>query len=142
MTSRIMLVGNEHSKTERILVKEGYRVYLTSKDVVAEACSKSPEVIIFLNHTTKDLNVCASLQKYKKTRDIPLVILSPKRNRQSTILALQVGCIDFIEESIQISLLLSKIRTYLRISKIRSICSTLQTKLLIGEQNDNTNNSC
>lgn len=135
MTNKIMLVDScnfDLVHTACSLEGEGYDVCTSSsrpERALDVALSESPD-LIFLDYEHGGLDTCQALQANVKTRDIPVVIVSSvKTDKESTMLALKFGCIDFIQEGEKDSVVLNKLRTYLRISKIRALCNTINKKI-------------
>ena len=135
MTNKIMLVDScnfDLIHTAYSLETDGYSVCKSTSDtnnIIKVALAESPD-IIFLDYDNEGLATCQALQANKMTNDIPVIIMSSaKKNKESTMLALKFGCIDFIHEGDKDVAILSKLRTYLRLAKIKSICRVITNKL-------------
>lgn len=127
MTNKVMLVDSQNfDLVQTTCSLEGYEVCTTSEDgALTEAISEHPDLIL-LDYNQGGLATCQALQDNTKTRDIPVVLLSfVAQDKESTMLAFKFGCIDFIQENGKVDELLSKLRTYLRLTKIRSISNKL-----------------
>jgi CheY-like chemotaxis protein len=135
MKPKILLVDScnfDLVQTACILEGEGYLVCTTHSDptqALDKALEEKPD-LIFLDYEHSGLETCQFLQANKATRDTPIIIMSTTgTNKEGTLLALKFGCIDFIDEGDKQDLVLQKLRTYLRLSKIRRICTDLCEKI-------------
>ena len=129
MTRKIMLVDSNSFNLVHIansLRSEGFDVCVTTKELaVATAAVEQPD-LIFLDYDNEGLATCQALQALKETQDILVIsISSAARNKESTMLALKSGCIDLIQNTEKFDVVLSKLRTYLRLSRIRAISNKL-----------------
>jgi DNA-binding response OmpR family regulator len=99
-----------------ILKKEGYEIDVASDATrVYQQEGKLPNLFILdrqLLNSSDGLEACRYLKSRENTKDIPVIMISA--TPEIGVLAIKAGAEDYLEKPFSISLLLEKIRKFLK----------------------------
>ena len=126
MSTKVFLVEDEQSiitLVEYNLKKEGFKVAFSSngEEALKEIKSYEPDIVL-LDWMLPDLSgidVCKSLKKDTKFRDIPIIMLTAKGEEEDKVSALNAGADDYITKPFGHAELIARINALLRRSKPR-----------------------
>lgn len=126
MSTKVFLVEDEQSiitLVEYNLKKEGFKVAFSSngEEALKEIKSHEPDIVL-LDWMLPDLSgidVCKSLKKDTKFRDIPIIMLTAKGEEEDKVSALNAGADDYITKPFGHAELIARINALLRRSKPR-----------------------
>ena len=126
MSTKVFLVEDEQSiitLVEYNLKKEGFKVAFSSngEEALKEIKSYEPDIVL-LDWMLPDLSgidVCKSLKKDTKFRDIPIIMLTAKGEEEDKVSALNAGADDYITKPFGHAELTARINALLRRSKPR-----------------------
>jgi len=118
---RILIIEDEEDIQELLqynLSKEGLRTIaaLSGEDGLKKA-RKEPVDLVLLDLMLPGmdgLDVCRSLKKDEKTRNIPLVMLTAKGEEADVVAGLELGADDYIVKPFSPKILIARIKTVLR----------------------------
>lgn len=116
-----------------LLLENGFKVRLANNGGMAlkSIRSKQPDLIL-LDITMPVLNgfeVCQQLKQHKSTTDIPVIFLSALKEQVDIIQGFSVGGVDFISKPFKSEILLARISTHLKISKLQKDLQALNKGL-------------
>jgi len=99
-----------------ILRREGYEIEVSSDaNTLYEDNSKLPHLFILdrqLQNSSDGLEACKYLKSKEATKDIPVIMISA--TPEIGVLAQKAGAEDYLEKPFTISVLLEKIKKFLR----------------------------
>lgn len=121
MNDRILVVEDESNIQELIkynLEKNGYKVILADNGTAGlnEALSNVPDLILLdlMLPGLDGLEVCKRLRADKRTRRVPIFMLTAKSEELDKVLGLELGADDYITKPFSIKELVARIRAALR----------------------------
>jgi len=119
MGKRIVIAEDDPSIQKMfkiILGREGYEIEVSSDaNMVYEGSSKLPSLFILdrqLQNSTDGLEACKYLKSKEATKNIPVIMISA--TPEIGMLATKAGAEDYLEKPFSISLLLEKIKKFLK----------------------------
>ncbi|MDR1459052.1 MAG: response regulator transcription factor [Bacteroidales bacterium] len=122
---RILLIDKEPETLEsmsRILMKENYNVYTASDDKIAiqQALKLIPHLILLDVNIPNagGIAVCKNLRANPAFKDVIIAFLFSQNDDQTQIEGLNAGGDDYIAKSIQTNVLLPKVKSLLRRSRL------------------------
>ncbi|MBN1127276.1 MAG: response regulator transcription factor [Sedimentisphaerales bacterium] len=117
----ILVVDDEQSILELVqynLSRQGYRVLVaeTGEGAIQIACNEKPNLIILdlMLPGIDGLDVCRCLKAEKKTKDIPILMLTARGDEEDVALGMEMGADDYILKPFSPKVLLARIRSALR----------------------------
>lgn len=130
---RILIVDDDRlicSTVKDILENEGYEIILAfnSDEAIAKSTDIIPDLIILdLNiPTAGGIEVCKILRKEKKTKAIPIIILTGYKDEENKLLGLGVGADDYITKPFQIKEFITRVKTVLRRIKYKKLKNNIE----------------
>jgi DNA-binding response OmpR family regulator len=119
MGLRIMIAEDDPSIQKMfaiILKREGYEIEVASDaKMVCEKQNQLPNLFILdrqLENSSDGLEACRYLKSKEATRDIPVIMMSAMP--EIGVLAKKAGAEDYLEKPFSITLLLEKIKKFLK----------------------------
>lgn len=113
-----------------ILSNEGYKIALSrSGEQVFTFLDKETPDLILLDIMMPKLNgfeVCIKLKKNKKTRNIPIIFITAKTEKEDIVKGFEVGAVDYVTKPFYKEELLARVRTHLRLKQAMEEIKALQ----------------
>jgi two-component system phosphate regulon response regulator PhoB len=123
---RILVVDDEEDLLELVnynLTKEGYRVECVSsgEEALSAARQNFPDLIVLdlLLPWVDGLEICRLLKADSRTSHIPILMLTAKSEESDVVAGLELGADDYVTKPFSPRVLLARIRSLLRRSKIK-----------------------
>jgi CheY-like chemotaxis protein len=114
---RILVVDDSSTlvHVERVLLaRQGYDIITASDGAAAvdSALMGRPDLVLMdlLMPRMSGVEACRRLREHEATRDIPVIVVSVRNDRDSVAEAYAAGCTDYIAKPFRAQTLLSKIR--------------------------------
>lgn len=121
MNDRILVIEDESNIQELIkynLEKNGYKVILADNGTAGlnEALANVPDLILLdlMLPGLDGLEVCKRLRADKRTRKVPIFMLTARGEELDKVLGLELGADDYITKPFSIKELIARIRAALR----------------------------
>lgn len=122
MTNQRILVIEDEANIQELLKynleKSGYKVTIMENghDGLEEALANVPDLILLdlMLPGLDGLEVCKRLRMEKKTKKVPILMLTAKSEELDKILGLELGADDYITKPFSIKELIARIRATLR----------------------------
>lgn len=121
MNNRILVIEDESNIQELIkynLEKNGYKVILADNGIAGlnEALSNVPDLVLLdlMLPGIDGLEVCKRLRADKRTKRVPIFMLTAKSEELDKVLGLELGADDYITKPFSIKELIARIRAALR----------------------------
>ena len=117
MTDILIIEDNEElgSLISDFLRREGWSVVLSgSAEEGLDFLSKEPVKLLLLDVMLPGKDGFEALSEIRKTRSMPVMIMSAKTDDESKILGMEIGADDYVEKSVSIPVLTSKIKALMR----------------------------
>lgn len=121
INNRILVIEDESNIQELIkynLEKNGYKVILTDNGIAGlnEALSNVPDLILLdlMLPGLDGLEVCKRLRMDKRTKRVPIFMLTAKSEELDKVLGLELGADDYITKPFSIKELIARIRATMR----------------------------
>lgn len=108
---------------------QNYRVSTTTKgeDAIRLITEAQPDIIL-LDIRLPDIDgyeVCSRLRRSRHTRDVPVIFLTERRERDYKLAGLELGAVDYITKPFDIHELRLRIRNILRRNSLKSLQNTV-----------------
>ncbi len=120
----ILIVEDEKDIVKMLdynLKKEGYKVIVADdgEDALDLAKSKSPDLILLdlMLPGLDGLEVCKELKNERKTRPIPVIMLTAKAQESDKVIGLELGADDYVTKPFSPRELIARIKAVLRRGK-------------------------
>jgi two-component system sensor histidine kinase/response regulator len=133
---RILVVDDEAAMSgllRRILLQVGYEVETCDSGMEAlAAVAAMPPDLILLDIDMPGMTgyeTCERLKATEATADIPVLFVSGRSASQDTVLAFQVGAVDFISKPYQADEIRARIRTHLRLRELQQALAERNAEL-------------
>lgn len=109
----------------QMLSEAGYRVrpYTRGEAAITSALATPPDIIL-LDVMMPELDgfaICDRLKAHPHTRDIPVIFLSAIHDTENKLRAFETGGVDYITKPFQVSEVLARIRTHLKICELQQM---------------------
>ena len=117
MTDILIIEDNEElgSLISDFLRREGWSVVLSgTAEEGLDFLSKEPVKLLLLDVMLPGKDGFEALSEIRKTRSMPVMIMSAKTDDESKILGMEIGADDYVEKSVSIPVLTSKIKALMR----------------------------
>ena len=121
MNQRILVIEDETNIQELIkynLEKNGYKVTVADNgiDGLNEALSNVPDLILLdiMLPGLDGLEVCKRLRMEKRTKKVPIFMLTAKSEELDKVLGLELGADDYITKPFSIKELIARVRAAMR----------------------------
>ncbi len=117
MTDILIIEDNEElgNLYKDFLRREGWSVTLAgSAEEGLELLEKDTFKLLLLDIMLPGKDGFEALAEIRKTRNMPVMIMSAKTDDESKILGMEIGADDYVEKTVSIPVLTSKIRALLR----------------------------
>ncbi len=136
LTPRILVVEDEPSQVELLkfnLRQEGYevRVAMDGEEGLQVAIEELPDLILldWMLPNLSGIETCRQLRRNKKTREIPVIMLTARSEERDKVRGLDIGADDYITKPYSIKELIARIRSALR----RPTTNFIDRNLVVGE---------
>ena len=133
---KILVVEDEPNQVELIefnLNSEGYEVVVArdGEEALNLAEEENPDLILldWMLPKVSGIEVCRQLRRSKKTREIPIVMLTARSEESDKIRGLDIGADDYITKPYSIKELLARVRAAMR----RPSASVISDQLIVGK---------
>ena len=144
MNQRVLVIEDETNIQELLkynLEKNGYNVIVADNGVdgLEEALANVPDIILLdlMLPGLDGLEVCKRLRMEKRTKKVPILMLTAKSEELDKVLGLELGADDYITKPFSIKELIARIRAALRrLDEDRSEESTYEEKVKILKVKD------
>ncbi|HEY9635427.1 MAG TPA: response regulator [Coleofasciculaceae cyanobacterium] len=140
-TPVIMLVDDDPTNLlllEELLVCEGYTPLLAASgaDALEIAAESTPDLILLdvMMPQMDGFEVCRHLREDTKLQTVPVIFLTALDDEQSRLRGLEIMGDDYLTKPIDSKLLLAKIASLLRLSRLRSQQSQSEISQQVKEQ--------
>lgn len=93
------------------------------KDAVHDIIAETPDIVV-LDIRLPDIDgyeVCRRMRRSRRTRSVPVIFLTEKREREDKLSGLELGAVDYITKPFDIQELRLRIRNALRRSRLNSM---------------------
>jgi len=125
-TLKILIVDDMQMNLDlmkEILSEKGYQIAtaINGKSAIAKAQAHKFDLIL-LDIVLPDIDgfeVCSYLKSIPQTRDIPIIFLTAKREKDSIIKGFQLGAVDYIPKPFSKEELLARVNLHLTLRKIQ-----------------------
>ena len=124
MKAKVFLVEDDQSIVSLVqynLQKEGFNVQTSGngEEAIKDIKNYEPDLILldWMLHDLSGLNICKSLKKDKKHKNIPIIMLTAKGQEEDKVSALNAGADDYITKPFGHAELIARINALLRRSK-------------------------
>ena len=121
INNRILVIEDESNIQELIkynLEKNGYKVILSDNGTAGlnEALANVPDLILLdlMLPGLDGLEVCKRLRADKRTKKVPIFMLTAKSEELDKVLGLELGADDYITKPFSIKELIARIRAAMR----------------------------
>jgi two-component system phosphate regulon response regulator PhoB len=118
---RILVAEDEEALAQLLhynLDKEGYRVALAydGEEAMIQADEEAPDVVIldWMLPKLSGIEVCRRLRAGRKTRNVPIIMLTARGEETDRVRGLDTGADDYIVKPVSMSELAARIRAVLR----------------------------
>ncbi len=125
MAERILVIDDSDDSRDligRFLEKAGYEVMAATdgQDGLTKALAAEPDLILLdiMMPGMDGYEVCETLKKEARTRDIPVIFLSALGESRDKIRGLEIGGADYITKPFDRGEALARVRTHLKISRL------------------------
>jgi PleD family two-component response regulator len=104
---------------------QGYDVSNATRgeDAVRDIIAEAPDIVV-LDIRLPDIDgyeVCRRMRRSRRTRSVPVIFLTEKREREDKLSGLELGAVDYITKPFDIQELRLRIRNALRRSRLNSM---------------------
>ena len=124
MKAKVFLVEDDQSIVSLVqynLQKEGFNVQTSGngEEAIKDIKNYEPDLILldWMLPDLSGLNICKSLKKDKKHKNIPIIMLTAKGQEEDKVSALNAGADDYITKPFGHAELIARINALLRRSK-------------------------
>jgi len=134
---KLILVVDDNRKNLKllgqVLKEEGYRITVAQNGVKALTAvnARYPDLIL-LDIVMPKMNgfeTCKELKKNQDTREIPVIFLSSKSEKEDVIDGLKLGAVDYVSKPFNTEELLIRIKTHLDLKEAKSIIAVQKADL-------------
>lgn len=123
----ILIIEDEKNILELVkynLEREGFRVLTASKgNAGLEAALKERPALVVLDLMLPEMNgleICKTLKRNEKTRNLPIIMLTAKGTESDKIVGLELGADDYMTKPFSPRELVARVKAVLRRSKEKS----------------------
>jgi PleD family two-component response regulator len=104
---------------------QGYQVFNAARgeDAVRLISEETPDIVV-LDIRLPDIDgyeVCRQMRRSRRTRTVPVIFLTEKREREDKLSGLQLGAVDYITKPFDIQELRLRVRNALRRSRLNTM---------------------
>jgi PleD family two-component response regulator len=132
----ILVVEDNIASLRRLtetLSQEGYRVRQADRPEVAlQAARTHPPSLILLDVGMPGMSgfeVCRRLKQDERTRDVPVIFISPSHDVEDSVQGFAVGAVDLVSTSFHESAVLARVETHLQLRRTQ-----LDLEALVAER--------
>ena len=118
---RILVVEDEEALAQLLhynLDKEGYRVALAydGEEALIQADEEAPDLVVldWMLPKLSGIEVCRRLRAGRKTRNVPIIMLTARGEETDRVRGLDTGADDYIVKPVSMSELAARVRAVLR----------------------------
>lgn len=134
-TPKILVVDDDKFQIDlirRILTKARYDVigYTSSSDALRDASHLAPDLILLdlVMPNIDGFELCRRLKNDDKTRDIPIIILTARKNQETESKVFELGAVDYITKPYNPIIVNARIRNQLDLKQHRDTLELLVQK--------------
>lgn len=120
-TPRILVVEDEEALAQLLhynLDKEGYRVAIANdgEEAMIQADEETPDLVVldWMLPRLSGIEVCRRLRSGRKTRNVPIIMLTARGEETDRVRGLDTGADDYIVKPVSMSELAARVRAVLR----------------------------
>lgn len=122
--TRVLIVDDEKLSfklLEQIFVREGWEAFwaATGNSGIELAESVKPDIIL-LDVVLPDKNgfeVCLALKKKETTKDIPVIFVTSRNDREAIVKAFEAGAVDFVTKPFFVEEIWVRVKTQLKLKQ-------------------------
>ena len=137
MEKPILLIVDDEEKNIKLLkgmlYSENYQIHeaLNGEEALGKIEKIAPDLILLdvMMPNISGFEVCQVLKRDKKTRSIPVVMVTALRENENRLKAMEVGADDFISKPVDKTELLIRVRSLLRIKQYHDELFQKYTKI-------------
>jgi two-component system phosphate regulon response regulator PhoB len=118
---RILVVEDEEALAQLLhynLDKEGYRVSVANdgEEAMIQADEETPDLVVldWMLPRLSGIEVCRRLRSGRKTRNVPIIMLTARGEETDRVRGLDTGADDYIVKPVSMSELAARVRAVLR----------------------------
>ena len=118
---RILVVEDEEALAQLLhynLDKEGYRVAIANdgEEAMIQADEETPDLVVldWMLPRLSGIEVCRRLRSGRKTRNVPIIMLTARGEETDRVRGLDTGADDYIVKPVSMSELAARVRAVLR----------------------------
>jgi two-component system phosphate regulon response regulator PhoB len=118
---RILVVEDEEALAQLLhynLDKEGYRVAVANdgEEAMIQADEETPDLVVldWMLPRLSGIEVCRRLRSGRKTRNVPIIMLTARGEETDRVRGLDTGADDYIVKPVSMSELAARVRAVLR----------------------------
>jgi two-component system phosphate regulon response regulator PhoB len=118
---RILVVEDEEALAQLLhynLDKEGYRVSIANdgEEAMIQADEETPDLVVldWMLPRLSGIEVCRRLRSGRKTRNVPIIMLTARGEETDRVRGLDTGADDYIVKPVSMSELAARVRAVLR----------------------------
>ncbi|MFA6411490.1 MAG: SpoIIE family protein phosphatase [Syntrophales bacterium] len=141
MAERVLVIDDSDDSREligRFLERAGYEVMAATdgQDGLTKAAAADPDLILLdiMMPGMDGYDVCETLKKEARTRDIPVIFLSALGETRDKIRGLEIGGADYITKPFDKGEALARVRTHLKISRLTKEVMAANRELVEKQQ--------
>src|ERR1700760_1968715 len=118
---RILVVEDEEALAQLLhynLDKEGYRVAIANdgEEAMIQADEETPDLVVldWMLPRLSGIEVCRRLRSGRKTRNVPIIMLTARGEETDRVRGLDTGADDYVVKPVSMSELAARVRAVLR----------------------------
>lgn len=143
MSKKSLILISDDSISNRkmlkiLLEKDGYETICLEdgKETIEKTASIKPDLILLdiMMPGADGYEVCETLKRSRKTKNIPIIFLTAKTETEATIKGFSVGASDYVRKPFNSTELLARVRTHLALTQSFNELKQSQEKILKLEQ--------
>jgi len=141
MAERILVIDDSDDSRElirRFLERAGYEVTaaVNGQEGLTKACTADPDLILLdiMMPGMDGYEVCETLKKEGRTRDIPVIFLSGLGETRDKIRGLEIGGADYITKPFDRGEALARVRSHLKIRRLTKEALAANRELVEKQQ--------
>ncbi len=139
--SNILLVDDDPTKAKLIefmLADEGYSIDSVYDGLSGIKAAKTGTYDLILLDIIMPGNngfeICTKLKKHKSTKDIPIIIITARDDKESLLKGFKLGAIDYFSPPFEKSEIIVKIHNHLKLNHIENERKIADRKVLESER--------
>ena len=119
MKNTVLIVDDdkENVKSLKTLLEGDYTVVFAENSTDALACaSQQPDLILLdiMMPSMDGYKVCQTLQSEKQTKDIPIMVVTSKRESEDELKAFEMGVVDYVSKPVDLPVIKARIKAHIK----------------------------